>query len=76
MVGVSAPIGGASNVFASWQRADPNKNLYAMDVYSLGYTYDLSKRTNLYALASYADGAAFIKGDKMSTVGVGIRHRF
>ncbi|MFF7399167.1 porin [Achromobacter sp. NPDC008082] len=76
MVGVSAPIGAASNVFASWQRADPNKNLYAMDIYSLGYTYDLSKRTNLYALASYADGAAFINGDKMSTVGVGIRHRF
>ncbi|KGD92379.1 porin [Achromobacter sp. RTa] len=76
MVGVSAPIGGSSNVFASWQRADPNKNLYAMDVYSLGYTYDLSKRTNLYALASYADGAAFIKGDKISTLGVGIRHRF
>jgi len=75
MVGVSAPIGGASNVFASWQRADPNKNLYAMDIYSLGYTYDLSKRTNLYALASYADGAAFIDGNKMSTVGVGIRHR-
>ncbi|WP_313461597.1 porin [Achromobacter sp.] len=76
MVGVSAPIGGASNIFASWQRADPNKNLYAMDIYSVGYTYDLSKRTNLYALASYADGAAFINGNKISTVGAGIRHRF
>ena len=74
MVGVSAPIGGASNVFASWQRADPNKNLYAMDIYSLGYTYDLSKRTNLYALASYADGAAFIDGNKMSTVAVSYTH--
>lgn len=76
LVGLSAPIGAASSVFGSWQRADPNKNLYAMDVYSLGYTYDLSKRTNLYAFASYADGAAFIKGDKMTTVGVGLRHRF
>ncbi len=76
MVGVSAPIGAASNIFASWQRADPNKNLYAMDIYSVGYTYDLSKRTNLYALASYADGAAFINGNKISTVGAGIRHRF
>ena len=76
MVGVSAPVGASSSVFGSWQRADPNKNLYAMDVYSLGYTYDLSKRTNLYAFGSYADGAAFIKGDKMTTVGVGLRHRF
>src|SRR5690606_4338196 len=50
LVGVSAPIGGASNVFASWQRADPNKDLEAMDVYSVGYTYDLSKRTNLYSV--------------------------
>lgn len=76
MVGVSVPVGATSSVIGSWQRADPNKNLYAMDVYSLGYTYDLSKRTDLYAMASYADGAAFIKGDKMTTVGVGLRHRF
>ncbi len=76
MVGVSAPIGSSSSVFGSWQRADPNKRLYAMDVFSLGYTYDLSKRTNLYAFGSYTDGAAFINGNKMTTVGVGMRHRF
>jgi len=76
MVGVSAPVGAASNVFASWQRADPNKSLDAMDIYSVGYTYDLSKRTNLYSLASYADGAAFVDGNKMLTLGVGVRHRF
>lgn len=76
LVGISAPIGGASNVFGSWQRADPNKGLEAMDVYSVGYTYDLSKRTNLYSVASYADGAAFVDGNKMLTVGVGVRHRF
>ncbi|CAM3892757.1 porin [Bordetella tumulicola] len=76
LVGVSAPIGGASNVFASWQRADPNKDLEAMDIYSVGYTYDLSKRTNLYSVASYADAAAFVDGNKMLTVGVGLRHRF
>ncbi|MVW73565.1 MULTISPECIES: porin [unclassified Bordetella] len=76
LVGVSAPVGGASNVFASWQRADPNKGLEAMDIYSVGYTYDLSKRTNLYTFASYADAAGFVDGNKMTTVGVGLRHRF
>ncbi|SAI68797.1 outer membrane porin protein [Bordetella ansorpii] len=76
MVGLSAPIGGASSVFGSWQRADPNKGLETMNVYSLGYTYDLSKRTNLYAFGSYNDAAAFVDGDKMLTVGVGLRHRF
>lgn len=76
LVGLSAPIGGASNVFGSWQRAAPNKGLEDMDIYSVGYTYDLSKRTNLYSVASYVDGAAFVEGNRMMTVGVGVRHRF
>jgi GBP family porin len=76
MVGLSAPIGGASKVFGSWQRADPNKGLEAMDIYSVGYTYDLSKRTNVYTMASYSDAASFVDGNKMVTVGVGLRHRF
>jgi predicted porin len=75
MVGLSMPIG-ASTIMGSYQRADPNKGLDAMDVYSVGYTYDLSKRTNLYAFASYANRAAFVDGNKMVTVATGIRHRF
>jgi len=80
MVGLTVPLG-ASSIMASWQRADPDSDVLtggdsAMNVYSLGYTYNLSKRTNLYALASYATDYAFIDGVK-STVGlVGIRHRF
>ena len=46
------------------------------NVYSLGYTYDLSKRTNLYAYGSYAKNYAFIDDLKSTAVGVGIRHRF
>ncbi|CAB3709836.1 Outer membrane porin protein [Achromobacter deleyi] len=81
LVGLSAPIGGASSILASWQRADANNTALTgddatMNIYSLGYTYNLSKRTNLYALASYATNFAFIDGVK-STVGlVGVRHRF
>jgi len=86
LVGLSAPIGGATSIFGSWQRLDPNNDKYYVaadngndkttNVYSIGATYDLSKRTNLYAVASYAQDYAFVDGLK-STMGiVGIRHRF
>ncbi|AOB32204.1 porin [Bordetella sp. H567] len=87
MLGLSAPIGGATSVFGSWQRANvKNDSLYTtgnfagedsnMNVYSLGVTYDLSKRTNLYALGSYTQNYGFVDGLKSTLVGVGIRHRF
>ncbi|MFY2843031.1 porin, partial [Achromobacter ruhlandii] len=81
LVGLSAPVGGAGSIMASWQRADANNTSLTgddatMNIYSLGYTYNLSKRTNLYALGSYATNFAFVDGLK-STVGmVGVRHRF
>ena len=81
MVGLSAPIGGASKLFGSWQMVDPSNTELTggdetMNVFSLGYTYDLSKRTNLYAYGSYAKDYAFIDGVKSTAVGVGVRHRF
>ncbi|CAM4126094.1 porin [Bordetella tumulicola] len=81
MVGLSAPIGGASKLFGSWQMVDPSNDKLTggdetMNVWSLGYTYDLSKRTNLYAYGSYAQDYAFLDGVKSTAVGVGIRHRF
>ncbi|OZI39174.1 porin [Bordetella genomosp. 1] len=81
LVGLSAPIGGASSLFGSWQRVDPSNDVLTggdsnMNVYSLGYTYDLSKRTNLYAYGSYAKNYAFLDDVKSTAVGVGIRHRF
>lgn len=76
MAGLTAPIGGRSSVFGSWQRANPNKGLDNLNIYSLGYTYELSKRTNLYAFGTYADGAAFVEDNKATTVAVGLRHQF
>ncbi|MDT4820148.1 Outer membrane porin protein [compost metagenome] len=81
LVGLSVPLGGASNILASWQRADPDSDALTgddatMNVYSLGYTYNLSKRTNLYALGSYATNFAFTDGVKSTVAMVGIRHRF
>jgi Outer membrane protein (porin) len=81
MVGLTAPIGGASRLFGSWQMVDPKNDKLTgddekMNIFSLGYTYDLSKRTNLYAYGSYAKNYAFIDDAKATTVGVGLRHRF
>jgi len=81
LVGLSAPIGGASSILASWQRADANNTALTgddatMNIYSIGYTYNLSKRTNLYAYGSYGKDYAFIDGLKSTAAGVGIRHVF
>ncbi|RBL80035.1 porin [Streptomyces cavourensis] len=81
MVGLSAPIGGASSLFGSWQMVKPGNDKLTgddanMNVFNLGYTYDLSKRTNLYAYGSYAKNYAFVDDLKSTAVGVGIRHRF
>ncbi|MGE8601542.1 porin [Bordetella trematum] len=80
MVGFTVPMG-ANKVFGSWQMVDPsNKKLTGGDettnIFSLGYTYDLSKRTNLYAYGSYAKNYAFQDGLKATSVGLGLRHRF
>lgn len=80
LLGLSAPIGGASSLFGSWQRVSANDKLTGddatMNIFSLGYTYDLSKRTNLYTYGSYSKNYAFNDGVKATAVGVGIRHRF
>jgi Outer membrane protein (porin) len=83
LVGLSAPLG-AGKILASWQMADPRSNpdvapdadLDKMQVYSLGYTYDLSKRTNVYVFGSYAKDVNFLEGVKSTYAGVGLRHRF
>ena len=80
MLGVTMPFG-ASKVFASWQRADAKNDRLTGDdattnIYSVGYTYDLSKRTNLYTYASYGDNFAFQEDVRSTAVAVGLRHRF
>jgi len=81
MLGLTAPLGDGSKVFTSWQRIKPKNNRLTLDdetsnVYSVGYTYDFSKRTNLYAYTSYATDYGFLDGVKSTAVAVGLRHRF
>ncbi|WP_301117566.1 porin, partial [Pusillimonas sp. (ex Stolz et al. 2005)] len=80
-LGLSAPVGANGKVLASWVMADP-KNGFSdfqrdkQHIYSLGYTYKLSKRTNLYALGSYGTGIHFYDDLKATQFAVGLRHQF
>lgn len=76
MVGVTVPVTASLSVFGSWQYADASKGLANTRVYSIGTTYNLSKRTDLYAYGSYGDDVAYVDGDRATIVGVGIRHMF
>lgn len=77
-LGASAPLGGGK-LMASWAMADPKGNADGEDkqnIYSLGYTYDLSKRTNVYAYGSYAKNIYFADDLKSQVIGVGLVHKF
>jgi len=80
MLGVTVPLG-STKLFGAWQRADPKNDKLtggdeAFNVFALGVTYDLSKRTNLYAYGAYGDNFAFQEDVKNTAMAVGIRHRF
>jgi predicted porin len=45
-------------------------------IYSVGYLYNFTKRTNLYAYASYANNYAMVKSAQSTVLGVGLRHQF
>jgi predicted porin len=87
LLGVSAPIGGGS-IMASFVRNDvKNVSDSTSDQYALGYTYPLSKRTNLYTSASYlsndrkvnvnaSTAAGTPLGSDVRQFNVGMRHTF
>lgn len=83
MVGATVPVGPAGKVMASWGMARPNGNMQDsvrgssnMNTYNLGYSYDFTKRTNMYAYASYASNYGTIDGLNTTVVGLGMRHQF
>ena len=78
-LGVSAPLG-AGKVMASWAMADFDDrdgfDAEKQNIYSIGYTYNLSKRTNVYAIGSYAKNLYGIDDTKSTVAGIGLRHQF
>jgi predicted porin len=75
-LGLSVPTGGAGKVLAEaaqTRRTSASFEERRRTTYSVGYDYDLSKRTDLYA---------FLLNDKVTgfgsahSVAAGVRHRF
>lgn len=86
MIGVTVPVGAASNVLASFIRSTDNNVATSNSgtQWALGYTYDLSKRTTLYTsysrnqndARSNIGGLAAANGLTDTLFNAGIRHRW
>ncbi|RYD86616.1 MAG: porin, partial [Sphingobacteriales bacterium] len=75
-VGLSAPLG-AGKVMAAYQRTTASE----IDGYSVGYVYDLSKRTNVYAFFNDYEQRQFVTRTNYTDVSrrqiaFGLQHKF
>lgn len=81
LLGASAPLG-PGKLRGAFQYVKPDSSAFpggeSVKVYSVGYDYPLSKRTDLYAVASFRDGDLynFRPDSRRHQIGAGIRHRF
>ena len=82
IVGATVPVNPVSRVLLSWTMIAPNTNMkdaynaQNQSSYNIGYTYDFTKRTNLYAYAGQSVNYATVDTAKSTVVGVGMRHQF
>ncbi|QDZ30627.1 porin [Noviherbaspirillum sp. UKPF54] len=83
LVGVSAPVGGAGTVMASWNRNDIRDITGGKsNQYAIGYSHALSKRTNLYTSIGYTRNDSNVRlnaatnGDSDRLFNIGVRHLF
>jgi predicted porin len=81
-LGANIPVTPRINVLASAQLMQPSGDSIVRPesatqaIYSVGYTYNFTRRTNLYAYASYGSNYSMVKSAHSSVAGVGIRHQF
>jgi predicted porin len=86
LLGVSAPVGAAGTVMASYVRNDVKDiDQGKSNQYALGYSYAMSKRTNLYTSYSYLKNDNRVSlnaytgatgGESVRLFNVGVRHQF
>jgi len=81
LIGMTVPTTEGS-ILASVQRLQPltdsvpNAATAAQMIYSAGYLHNFTRRTNLYAYASYGNNYASIQSAQSTVVGIGLRHQF
>jgi predicted porin len=51
-------------------------NAQNQSAYNIAYTYNFTKRTNMYALFGYMQNVGSVDTVKSTLVGVGMRHMF
>ena len=82
IVGATVPVNAVSRVLLSWTMIAPNTNMkdaynaQNQSSFNLGYTYDFTKRTNLYTYIGQSVNYATIDTAKSTVVGLGMRHNF
>ena len=84
MMGVFVDISKTDILFGTIQATSPTASMNnalgsfvsPQQTYSIGYTHELTKRTGLYAFASYASNYSMVPGLNTTMVGAGVRHRF
>lgn len=80
LLGLSAPVGSSGKLLTSYQKRDDRTADNAdLRVFAAGYLHALSRRTNLYAYVSDADGKGSIAtnaGFNRRQYVVGMRHLF
>lgn len=72
-LGATIPLAANSRILAAWAQTKLDLTDAKRNTVSVGYNYDLSKRTDAYAVVMYDKVTNFGNG---TSVGVGIRHRF
>jgi predicted porin len=76
MLGLSVPTGGAGKVLAEIAQTRRSSSAFSEQrrtTYTVGYDYNLSKRTDTYAMLMNDRISGF---DSAASVGVGVRHKF
>jgi predicted porin len=82
IVGLTVPVNPVSRVMLSWNMLTHNTNMQDaynaqnQTAYNIAYTYDFTKRTNVYALFGYMNNVGTVDTAKSTLIGLGLRHQF
>ncbi len=82
LIGGTIPFGERARLALSWQFMRPVTGSVSADpsatqsIASAMYTYDLSRRTNIYIWGSYGNNFQTIQTARTTALGMGVRHLF